>query len=98
MTGGIAVDDIVGLVDEGGTEVGAGEDDGVGIEKEVEGGNSDETNDDIGCDDVAVVALPVDVENGLEEKSTMILVGINTGRGWSNVQSRPGTGRRPIGR
>lgn len=72
MSGDIAVDDIVGLVDEGGTEVGAGEDDGVEIEKEVEGGNSDEANDDIGCDDVAVVALPVDVEDGLEEKSTIL--------------------------
>ena len=69
MSGGVAVDDIGGSVDEGGTEVGAGgEDDGVGIGEEVEGGNSDEVGDDIGGDDAAVVALPVDVEGGLKKK------------------------------
>lgn len=72
VLGGVAVDDIGVLVDEGGTEVGAGEEeDGAGICEEVTGGNSDEVADDIGCDDAAVVALPVDVGGGLEEKSTV---------------------------
>lgn len=76
MSGGVVVDDIGGSADEGGTEVGAGgEDVCVGIGEEIEGGNSDEVGDDIGGDDAAVVALPVDVEGGLEKKKSNELDG-----------------------
>lgn len=80
MSGGVVADDIGGSADEGGTEVGAGgEDVGVGISEEVKGGNSDEAGDDIGGDDAAVVALPVDVEGGLKKKKkkAMNLAGIS---------------------
>ena len=98
VSGGVAVDDIGVSVEEGGTEAGTdGEGDGVGIGEEV-GGNSDGVGDDIGCDDAAVVALPVDVEGGLDKKSTMSLGGNKYRARLKYVQFRPGPGRRPTGR
>jgi hypothetical protein len=89
VSGGVAVDDIGGSPDEGGTEVGVGGEDDVGIGEEVDGGNSDKVGDDIGGEDAAVVVLPVEAEDGLEKKSTMTLDGINTRRCWSTYGSEP---------
>jgi len=81
VSGGVAVDDIGGLLDDGGTEVGSdGEGDGVG--EEVTGGTSEETGDDIRDD--GEVALVGDVEGGLEEKQSATTpsgaVGVRTAR------------------
>lgn len=68
VSGGVVADDIGGTEDEGVTEEGRGEGDGVGSGREVEGGDSDEVGEDIGGVDAGGDSLLVDVGGGLKEK------------------------------